>query len=103
MKFLRASTQPGDLERLKDVFEDAGIKCFIRNEAISGLAGELPFGECTPELWIFDDTQLAHAQEILRDMEKSFPENGKSWECPSCKEIIEPQFASCWNCGRDRQ
>ena len=22
-----------------------------------------------------------------------------AWQCTSCNETIEPQFAACWNCG----
>jgi hypothetical protein len=28
---------------------------------------------------------------------------GKSWKCPKCGEMSEPQFDTCWKCGEARK
>jgi hypothetical protein len=33
-----------------------------------------------------------------RGEHRALPQNEPSWKCPSCGEMIEPQFTDCWNC-----
>jgi RNA polymerase subunit RPABC4/transcription elongation factor Spt4 len=30
------------------------------------------------------------------------PVAGEPWTCSRCGEVLEPQFAQCWNCGTPR-
>jgi len=83
---------------LKQILEDRGIRCVIRNEHLGSAAGEVPVNECWPELWVADDREAQLARSLidsaLRDSEERDP-----WRCPRCGEQIEGQFAQCWNCG----
>ena len=56
-----------EVTQLQDTLEGAGIACFIRNEISSGLMGEIPLNECTPELWVQEDHDLAEALRIKSD------------------------------------
>ena len=92
-----------EVTQLKDILEGARIACFIRNEISSGLVGEIPLTEGTPELWIQEDNDLAEAMRVKSDWQASSPKaEGGNWVCPDCGETSEPQFGSCWKCGRSK-
>jgi hypothetical protein len=88
--------------RLKDVLEQAGVPCVLRNELSAGLSPEIPLTDSTPELWIQNDHDYARAQEIKGDMRTEPEIAGSAWKCPACGEAVEPQFSSCWKCGASK-
>ena len=102
MKRIFSSPVTGEIPRLRDMLESAGIKCILRNEISSGLSPDIPLNESTPELWIEDDARLAEVLQIKADFQSSARAVGNDWRCPKCGEVSEPQFTSCWNCGTVR-
>ncbi|TDR23606.1 DUF2007 domain-containing protein [Marinicella litoralis] len=90
----------------KNTLEEANIPCFIKNEFSTSAAGEVPFFETWPELWIHRDADWERALELvqpLRESRKSQPENAEQlidWTCSQCGETNEGHFALCWSCGR---
>lgn len=86
------------LGHLRNVLEQSGIECLIKNEQLSGGLGEIPFLECLPELWVVRDEQLGAARSVLADLQR--PVTAPDWRCPACGESNEGQFAVCWNCSR---
>jgi hypothetical protein len=82
---------------VKNVLEQAGIACLLRNVALSGGLGDIPFLDCLPEVWIVKDEQAARARSILAELGTS--EGGEPWRCAQCSELNEPQYAACWRCG----
>jgi hypothetical protein len=87
------------LGHIKNLLEQSGIRCIIKNEQLSGGLGEIPFLECLPELWVVADMQFAEAQALLEDLERSSP-SAAAWRCAACGELNEGQFAACWHCGQ---
>ncbi|MGA7800799.1 MAG: DUF2007 domain-containing protein [Gammaproteobacteria bacterium] len=87
---------------LKNVLEGHGIDCLIKNQYLSGGAGELPPTEIWPELWVTDDLDSDRARSIIDDQLRPAEGAQSPWTCPDCGEIIEPQFGVCWNCGTSR-
>lgn len=86
---------------LRNVIENEGIVCEIRNELLASAAGELPPTECWPEIWVRTadaDRALALIEETLAPGESQ----RRSWICPGCRERLEGQFAVCWNCATPR-
>ena len=79
-----------------DTLRAAGIRCELRNTALAGALGEIPFLECAPQLWITNDHEEARAQDILQQLRH--PVSGPPWQCGACGEYLEPQFGSCWRC-----
>jgi hypothetical protein len=63
MKLVHTSPHSAQEHLLKNVLESAGIPCVVRNDSLSVVVGEIPAGECWPELWVVDD---AHAEEAHR-------------------------------------
>jgi hypothetical protein len=106
MKHLFTATNVIDganIEMLKGLLDEAHIPCMIRNEYLSSAMGELPFAECSPELWIMNDEDYPRAKEMVETWRNSGMEIPEPWVCPDCSETMEGQFTSCWQCGRERQ
>jgi hypothetical protein len=86
---------------LRNVLESAGIHAFLRNENLIRIAGEVPFDQTWPEVWIFDDAQAAAALELVQKVQR--PRHGQAaWTCGTCGEWLDGQFTACWNCGSDK-
>lgn len=86
---------------LKELLAREGVACLIRNEQLFAALGEIPFLECSPELWVVDDEVWPRARMLLDNWFK-IEENAASWTCSSCGEVLEGQFGACWQCGQER-
>jgi len=102
MKQVFVSQHLFEVEMRKERLEQAGILCTIKNQRSSGLAGEIPFIETFPELWVVQDEEYEQAQRLLDDGLVALPSSQDGWICPGCEERHESQFADCWKCGRAR-
>ena len=98
MKRLIAHESLAHIGHLKNLLEQAGVACLIKNDQLSGGLGEIPFLDCLPELWVLRDEDAARARELLENMQSTDAERGE-WRCRQCNEINEGQFAVCWHCG----
>lgn len=98
MKRVTTSESLAEIGHLKNLLEQAGVDCIIRNEQLVGGLGEIPFLECTPELWVLDDALAAEAERLIA-ASRAPVENAASWRCGRCGEDNEGQFAACWRCG----
>jgi len=89
----------------RNVLEEANIPCFIKNEFSGNLAGEVPFTETWPELWIHRERDWAEAKALLQPLrdsrlaQKDSDEQHPDWQCAHCGAMNEGQFALCWSCG----
>ncbi len=102
MKQVYISQNLFEAEMRKERLEQAGIACTIKNQRSSGLAGEIPFTETFPELWVIQDQDYERARQLLEE-ETNFPvSNEDSWICAGCGERHESQYGTCWNCGQER-
>ncbi len=102
MKKIYVSMSLPEVESLKSVMEQSGIPCTIKNQQTAGLAGEVPFVEVFPELWVLKDEDSPKAIDILENWSKAKPHQEKEWICQKCGETIEKEFTACWNCGADQ-
>jgi len=103
MKPLIASLDSLEIHHLKNVLEVEGIRCFLKNELLARLAGEIPFTECALELHIRDESDRWRAERILDDWRRARPVTAAPWNCRSCGERLEGQFTTCWKCGTSRE
>jgi rubrerythrin len=87
---------------LKSILESKGIRCEIRNEGGVSVAGEVPFTQVYPELWVLSNADVPQAKAFVEDYRKSLDNQpiAPGWTCPSCGESVEGQFGECWNCGQ---
>lgn len=86
---------------LKELLEREGVPCLLRNEQLFAALGEIPFLECSPELWVVDDEIWPRARLLLDNWFKN-EEGLAPWTCRSCAEVLEGQFGACWKCGKER-
>jgi hypothetical protein len=91
------STLP-DTAHLHNLLEQAGIGCVIKNRHLGSALGDLPFLDCSPEIWVLDDTDVKRAESVLREALRPLP-RAALWRCERCAEDNEQQFAVCWSCG----
>jgi hypothetical protein len=91
-----------EVAHLRNVLQVAGIDCFVRNERLGSIAGEIPFVECWPELWVCRSGDALQARGLI-DIALAAPDSGTPWTCAACGEQIEPQFAECWSCAAGRE
>ncbi len=87
---------------LKSLLDSARIDNFLRNENMMRVAGEVPFDQCWPEVWIREEDDRKMAEEILGVFRNRHRQRGPAWSCPQCNEWLEGQFTACWQCGAQR-
>ncbi len=102
MKKVFVSQNLFEVEMRKERLEQAGIPCTIKNQRSSGLAGEIPFTEVFPEVWVLQDEDYDRAQHLLEDGLVLLGSDQDSWTCAECGERHGSQFAECWKCGQER-
>jgi hypothetical protein len=87
-----------DVMHLRNLLEQAGIACVVRNERLGGIVGEIPFLECWPELWVVRPGDALRARGVIDLALRGDSNAGEAWACPSCGEGIEAAFTECWRC-----
>jgi len=102
MKQVFVSQNLFEVEMRKERLEEAGIRCTIKNQRSSGLAGEIPFTEVFPELWVLQDAEYDRARQVLEEGVVLLPSSQDTWVCARCSERHESQFGTCWNCGQEK-
>lgn len=99
MKRVWSGSSLPDTAHFKNVLEQAGIACLIKNRELGGGIGDLPVFDCAPELWVLDGRDAPRAAALIRESVRPAA-SGAEWRCTNCGESNEPQFAACFNCGR---
>lgn len=92
MKRVKSSESLAEIGHYKNVLEQNGIRCLIKNEQLSGALGEVPFLECLPELWILNETELKRAEGLIAELDRDVT-GAKGWRCAKCNEENEGQVA----------
>lgn len=102
MKKIFVSQLLVEVESLKEFLDRANIPCTIKNQYGSSLAGEVPFVEVFPELWVLRDEDFPKATDVLEDWQKAKPVEASAWICNVCGEHHAKEFAMCWKCGNEK-
>lgn len=103
MKSLYAARHAAEAHLIRGYLESQGIKAIVRGEFLTGGIGELPADIC--KVWVLDDRELAHADQLLRQFLRGDAARAHAhehWRCAKCDEPLEGQFTACWNCGSAR-
>lgn len=83
---------------IKNVLTQHDIDATVENDQLYSIAGETPFTECMPEVWVKNRLDFSRAERIIRELETSTESDGPDWICSNCDENNAPIFAICWNC-----
>jgi hypothetical protein len=102
MKAVYSSPQLFWVAYYQDILQSNGIECFVKNEYLSGGAGELPPNECWPRLYV-DDKDFDRADQIVQAELHHKPTDAPPWTCAQCGEENEGQFGICWKCSAPAQ
>ncbi|AMD02049.1 DUF2007 domain-containing protein [Halomonas chromatireducens] len=89
------------VSHVRNVLAAADIPVELRNMTLGGGAGELPLGECEPEVWVAPHNR-ARAVALIQDA-MAEGDDRADWTCPGCGETLEGVFESCWQCGTARE
>ena len=100
MKKLTSAPSLVTISHYKNLLEAEGIPCRIKNEHLGAIAGEVPFLEAWPELWVEKDLDFDRAKQLI-DAAITDESPQAPWRCSNCGEENEGQFAACWSCGTD--
>lgn len=84
------------------ILESEGIATLIKNQSAQVGAGEIPFTEVFPELWVMDDNDYDQAMKLLEEYQPPDVSTLTDWTCPSCGEHVTKEFGECWNCSTIR-
>jgi rubrerythrin len=101
MTLLLSSLNALEIHHLKNLLEAEGIRCWVKNELLSRLAGEIPFTECALELHLLRESDRPRAEAVMEAWRSAPPLAGR-WTCAQCGEALEGQFSACWRCGAPR-
>ena len=100
MKKLYIAGNIQEVQLISDLLNDQGIYHIVKNRDLQSILGELPVQETLPSIWVKED-DFQEAKDLLDQINK--PEiKGCVWTC-SCGEVLEPQFNTCWRCGKDKK
>jgi len=87
----------------QSVLEANDIATFLKNQFGTSGAGELPFVEVVPQLWVLNESDEAQAKALLKDLQNdSSGELATAWVCSKCNTPQEPAFTHCWKCSSPR-
>ena len=87
----------------QSVLESNDIATFMKNQFGTSGAGELPFVEVIPQLFILKDADAERAKALIKELDD--PENRveqQAWQCPECQTPQEAAFTHCWKCSTAR-
>jgi hypothetical protein len=87
----------------QSVLESNDIATFMKNQFGTSGAGELPFVEVIPQLWVLNDADIDRAKALIKELDN--PESvvqPTQWQCPECGTPQEPAFTHCWKCSTAR-
>lgn len=83
----------------QSVLESNGIATFMKNQFGTSGAGELPFVEVIPQLWVLNEADAGRALELIRELHDAANlKQAQDWVCPQCGTPLEAAFTQCWNC-----
>jgi len=88
----------------QSVLEANEITTFLKNQFGTSGAGELPFVEVVPQLWVLNDEDIERAKDLIEDLQSAhIPDNAEAWACIKCGTPQEAAFTHCWKCSSPRQ
>jgi hypothetical protein len=81
---------------LKNLLQEQGIQCIVKNEYAGGGVGDLSPFETWPELWVIDESEFAAAKLLVDRLQQ---DDEVDIFCPHCGEENGSSFRICWKCG----
>ncbi len=87
----------------QSVLESNDIATFMKNQFGTSGAGEIPFIEVIPQLWVLNEADVDRARALVKELhEPGRGEQLQAWDCPGCGTPQEAAFTHCWKCSTAR-
>ena len=87
----------------QSILESNDIATFMKNQFGTSGAGELPFVEVVPQLWVLNEDDAPRARALIKALdEDTGTESLQDWDCPGCGTRLEAAFTQCWKCSVSR-
>lgn len=86
---------------IKNILQEAGIDCLLKNEFASGGVGDLSPLDTWPEIWVTDDEISDRAKKIIKEIHQQSSTKA-DWLCLQCGESNDGHFNLCWNCSHSK-
>ena len=87
----------------QSVLESNDIATFLKNQFGTSGAGELPFVEVVPQLWVLNDNDVEQAKALIKELQGVQPSGElQGWVCITCGTEQEAAFTHCWKCSSPR-
>ena len=87
----------------QSVLESNGIPTFMKNQFGTSGAGELPFVEVIPQLWVLNDSDEKCAGKLIEKLQDPATQGEPTaWKCAECGTPQEAVFTHCWKCSAAR-
>ena len=87
----------------QSVLESNDIPTFMKNQFGTSGAGELPFVEVVPQLWVLYEADVERAKTLIKELQEvGSQEQSQAWECAECGTRQEAAFTHCWKCSAPR-
>lgn len=96
MKLVYTNEDRFKVNAMRSFLESHGVPCFVKNEHLSSIMGEIPFFETWPELWVAEEI-APKASELITQL-KEPNVNRADWVCSECQEENPGTFDFCWQC-----
>ena len=92
-----------EVNAMRALLASHGIDSLLKNEFSSSIAGEVPFSESWPQIWVVDE-EFESALLLLQQAATAGDQcnEGKDWACLACEEENPVTFELCWSCGELR-
>lgn len=90
----------GRVEVIRQVLEEAGIQCGIRDEEEVNLIPGVTISARDSVLCVADEADVERAEKVIADFlaaDKAH-ESASDWVCEACGESVPGNFDSCWKC-----
>ena len=97
MKEVYLAADPVQANMIKDWLGQHNISAQVFGEFGWGARGELA-ADGYPRVVLNDERDYELARGLIAEFEKPNP-MAAAWNCPSCNEHVDAEFALCWNCG----
>ena len=83
----------------QSVLESNDIATFMKNQFGTSGAGELPFVEVIPQLWVLNEADAERALALIDELHDAGKRiDQQAWQCPECNTPQEAPFTHCWKC-----
>ena len=99
MKLIYTNENNFLVSNARNILENENIEVYIKNEFLSGAAGDLAPFDTWQELWV-EDKDYDKATKLLLTLTDN--KVSTNWSCPVCGEANEASFEVCWNCQKER-